>query len=80
MILIDGHADAFVGAIHDGNGDFIAVYAENKIIDTLVERDGMSRDDAREYFLFNIEGACGSEGYPTFIITGPIDEFAGDPA
>lgn len=80
MIKIDGHDDAFVGVVRDGEGGLIAVYSENKIIDTLVTRDGMGRDDAREYFLFNIEGSCGADGYPIFIVTGSMDEFAGGPA
>lgn len=79
MILIDGHDDAFVGAVRDGEGGFIAVYSENKIIDTLVSRDGMSRDDAREYFLFNIEGSCGQDGFPIFVLTGPVTDFGGEP-
>jgi len=77
VITIDGHDDAFVGAMRDGAGGFIAVYSENVIIDTLVSRDGMSRDDARDYFLFNIEGSCGGDGFPTFIITGSVGEFPG---
>lgn len=43
------------------------VYDISKIIDVLCERDGMDRDEAAEYYEFNIRGAYVGERTPMFI-------------
>ena len=53
-ITLDGLDDALVGTTTDG-GVWRTVYSQDGIINTLMERDGMSREDAFEYFHFNIE-------------------------
>lgn len=53
-ITFDGLDDALVGTTTDG-GVWRTVYSQDGIINTLMERDGMSREDAFEYFHFNIE-------------------------
>ena len=60
MLKIDGHDDAVIGpAMIWGNGERISVlvYDAEAIRTTLMERDGMSAEEAREYIEFNIEGA-----------------------
>ena len=60
MLKIDGHDDAIIGpAFIWGNGERISVlvYDAEAIRLTLMERDGMDADEAREYIEFNIEGA-----------------------
>jgi hypothetical protein len=52
-ILIDGHESAFVGYTPTANG-LSAVYSFDKIIDGLME-DGMTYEDADEFFCYNIE-------------------------
>jgi hypothetical protein len=52
-ILIDGHESAFVGYTHTADG-LSAVYSFDKIIDGLME-DGMTYEDADEFFCYNIE-------------------------
>ena len=52
-VLIDGHEDAFVGYIRKEDG-ISAVYSFKKIIDGLV-KDGMTYEDADEFFCYNIE-------------------------
>jgi len=60
MLKITGHDDAILGpALIWGNGERISVlvYDAEAIRSTLMERDNMEADEAREYIEFNIEGA-----------------------
>ena len=60
MLKITGHDDAILGpALIWGNGERISVlvYDAEAIRMTLMERDNMEADEAREYIEFNIEGA-----------------------
>ncbi len=45
----------------------VVVYDTSKIIDILCERDGMDREEATEYYEFNILGAYVGEQTPMFI-------------
>jgi hypothetical protein len=68
----DGFDDAILGiASRCGQNDIIA-YDVNKIIQTLMERDGMDYEEAQEFFEFNIVGAYMGENTPVFI-TKPED-------
>ena len=61
--LADGFDDSILG--YDTKGRVI--YSVNSILDTLVNRDGMDYDEAREYFGFNIECAYIGEYTPIYI-------------
>ena len=74
MLKIDGHDDAVIGpAMIWGNGERISVlvYDAEAIRNTLMERDNMEADEAREYIEFNIEGAY--MGPDTPILVWPDD-------
>jgi hypothetical protein len=74
MLKIDGHDDAILGpALIWGNGERISVlvYDAEAIRTTLMERDNMEADEAREYIEFNIEGAY--MGPDTPILVWPDD-------
>jgi hypothetical protein len=74
MLKIDGHDDAILGpALIWGNGERISVlvYDAEAIRNTLMERDNMDADEAREYIEFNIEGAY--VGPDTPILVWPDD-------
>ena len=62
-MLVDGHDNALVGWSTDG----IAIYRISEIIGTLIDRDGMSREEAMEYFDFNILGAYVGEYTPIYM-------------
>ena len=49
----------------------MAVYDYEKCIQVLVERDGMTREDAEEFFDFNVVGAYVGENTPIFLYTLP---------
>ena len=65
MLKITGHDDAILGPAmiwgvdKKGGGIRISVlvYDAEAIRTTLMERDGMEAEEAREYIEFNIEGA-----------------------
>lgn len=62
-LLADGFEDAYIGFVGPG----IAVYRRAKCIEILMERDGMTRDQAEEFFSFNTEGAHVGEFTPFYL-------------
>lgn len=65
----DGFDDAILGvASRCGMNDLIA-YDVSKIIQILMDRDGMTYEEAQEFFEFNIIGAYMGENTPIFITT-----------
>lgn len=62
--------DALIGiaeSVHAGHStDTRAVYDLAKVIDIYVKRDGMSRDEAIEFFEFNVQHAI-IDGAPIFL-------------
>ena len=75
MLKIDGHDDAVLGpAFIWGEGGTrlsVLVYDADLIRATLMTRDGMTAEEAREYIEFNIEGAY--MGPDTPILVWPDD-------
>jgi len=80
MLKIDGFDDALMGKaelwVPSGAGNALVeklVYDGEEIIAILMDQEGMSEEDAREYVSFNIEGSY--MGIETPIIIWPfIDE------
>ena len=66
LILADGLDDAICGVVEDFSG-FRVVYDTGKVIETLMA-SGMSREEAGEYFEFNILGAVSGECMPVFTV------------
>lgn len=69
----DGFDDAIIGTGAIANSNEILVYDSNKCIKILMQRDGMSYDDACEFFDFNVRSAYVGEGTPMFVYTGPFE-------
>ena len=69
-ITADGYEDALIGVGHRFGGA-IAVYDLNKCIGILMERDGMTEEEAREFFDFNTLGAYAGPFTPIFLETVP---------
>ena len=68
-IILDRLDTAILGIVEEfGNGPRI-LYSKEKIIDILVERDGMTSEEAIEYYDFNILGLYAGEQNPVFLIT-----------
>jgi len=71
VLLLDGFDEAIIGITNRINTPVLAVYSWESIINILIERDGLSLDDAMEYTDFNILGAWVGERTP--IIVMPLD-------
>jgi hypothetical protein len=67
MLTADGFDDAIVGEVSSFGRDGTILYSIQKIIDILVERDGMTPDEALEFYDYNIAGSYLGEGMPTFL-------------
>ena len=61
------YAKAFLGVTNDDPPR--AVYSEEKILEVLVKRDGMTHEEAIEFFDFNIRGAYMGEQTPMYILS-----------
>ncbi len=62
-MLADGFDDSLMGYSSDGK----AIYSVDQIVGTLVDRDGMTPDEAIEFFNFNIECAYVGEYTPIYM-------------
>lgn len=69
LLLADGFDDALLGFSQRINEPLTAVYSYKMIIDILIERDGMSYDEAVEYADFNILGSWMGPQTPIFVMT-----------
>jgi len=68
LYLSEREFDAAIVGVADRIGiSAVVVYDTTKIIDILCERDGMDRDEAAEYYEFNIAGAYVGDRTPMFI-------------
>ena len=62
MLTADGFDSCLIGKDTKDR----AVYDADAMIETLMTRDGMDREEAEEYFWFNIEGAYMGEETPIY--------------
>ena len=60
-----GFEDCIIGVCED---KMILVIDADKVINKLVEEDGMTHEDALEHYSYNIEGSKG-EGFPIYVRT-----------
>lgn len=66
ILLADGHDHAILGLVDVGSGRVVVAYSTKKILEGLAS-DGMTWDEAREYFDFNIAGAYVGPGTPVYV-------------
>ena len=69
-LLADGLETALVGYTVNHHHPHVAVYDIDKCVDVLVERDGMTPEDAEEYLSFNTLGAYVDENGPMYVRFG----------
>ena len=62
-LFADGHDHAIMGYSSDGR----VIYSVDQIVGGLVEKDGMTPDEAIEFFNFNIECAYVGEYTPIYM-------------
>ena len=58
---------ALIGVCERAGQPTIAMYDKDKCINLLIERDGMTEEEAEEYFYFNVVGAWVGEYTPCFV-------------
>lgn len=66
ILLADSLDEAFIGIASSFGGGNVAVYDIDRVMDILMS-DGMSREEAEEYYSFNIIGAYVGEYTPIFL-------------
>ena len=66
-LLADGFEDAFLGVSEVFGRPPLATYDRDKCIDILIQRDGMTYEEAEEYFDFNVRGAWVGESTPIYV-------------
>lgn len=73
-LLADGLEDALVGFTVNNHHDHVAVYSYQRCVSILVERDGMTEEDADEFLAFNtLDAYVGASG-PLFVMMFPQEE------
>lgn len=65
LLFCDGLDDALIGVCHRFGMTAVALYDRSKIIEGYM-RDGMSHEQAEEFFEFNVLGAWKGEETPAF--------------
>jgi hypothetical protein len=67
-VILTDLDDAIIGVVEEfGNGPRI-LYSTEKIIQILIDRDGMSEEEAIEYYGFNIVGMFAGGQNPVFLV------------
>ena len=66
-LFCNGFDDAIIGIAERINLGPVVAYSVEKILDIMIERDGMTYEEALEYYDYNIQGAWMGENTPIFI-------------
>ena len=68
ILLADGFEDAFIGVcMRFGWNGYVAAYDYEKCIRILIDKGAGSREEAEEYFQYNVVGAWVGDMTPVFI-------------
>jgi len=68
-LLCDGFDEAIIGMAERPNLGPIVAYSVEKMLDIMIARDGMTYEEALEYFDYNIAGAWLGDNTPIYIKT-----------
>ncbi len=67
VMQADGFDKAVIGITDGFGGQLNLVYDIEKCLKILMSRDGMDREEALEFFTFNVSGAYVGKGTPIFM-------------
>jgi len=70
----DGFEDAYIGQARRCGQPALAAFSVRKCIEVLMVRDGMTWEEASEYFEFNVAGAWSGAGTPVWIYDQEDDD------
>lgn len=68
-VFFTGLEDAIVGIARQWSKKPLVVYDAERIIRIFEERDGMTREDAEEFYSFNVACVWAGEGTPLILET-----------
>ena len=71
LLKMDGFDDCIAGVIERIGQEPIICYDTNKVLDQMV-KDGMTYEEAVEYFEYNQLGSWVGERTPCFLMTEPL--------
>tara|TARA_R110002153_G_scaffold3994_2_gene19229 strand:- start:1148 stop:1396 length:249 start_codon:yes stop_codon:yes gene_type:complete len=74
MLKADGYNDAIMGLVQRCGQEPVILYDTDKVLQLLVYNDGMTYDDAVEFFEFNILGSWVGEETPAFFSKASLKE------
>tara|TARA_X000001382_G_C3018754_1_gene130921 strand:+ start:228 stop:488 length:261 start_codon:yes stop_codon:yes gene_type:complete len=66
VLIADGFDDAIIGIAERYGMNPVVLYNKNKCLNIMQTRDGMSEEDAIDFFYYNIVGAYMGEHTPCF--------------
>jgi hypothetical protein len=66
MLFADGFDEALIGTVSRCGMNTVALYNTFKCIEILMVRDGMTEEEAQEFFEFNTLGSYVGENTPCF--------------
>lgn len=66
-LVCDGLEDAIIGIGESFGKSPVAIYDIDRIIGIYIKRDGMTEEEAREFFDYNVLGAYAGEHMPVFV-------------
>ena len=67
LITADGLDKAIIGTVVAFGRSETVLYSVKKILEIMMERDGMTEEEALEFFEFNILGSYNGQGMPSFM-------------
>jgi hypothetical protein len=68
LLYADGLLGAVIGIATRADGLRVVAYSVDRIIEVLMKRDGMSEEEAHEFYEFNIACAWVGEKTPIFVV------------
>tara|TARA_R100000152_G_C6712735_1_gene140063 strand:+ start:242 stop:523 length:282 start_codon:yes stop_codon:yes gene_type:complete len=74
MMQADGFDEAIIGITDGVGGQMNLVYDIEKCLKILMSRDGMDREEAMDFFSFNVSGAYVGKGTPIFMWKMSLEE------
>jgi hypothetical protein len=68
VVILSGLDSAIIGITESFGGGQNLLYSKDKVIEILMTRDGMTEEEAHEYYDYNIIGLYVNESNPIFLV------------
>ena len=67
VLTMDGFEDAILGVVERFGMEPVVAYDRKKVLRIMIDRDGMTEEEAEEFYYHNQLGAWMGSGTPAFI-------------